>query len=203
MHLAIWSDCCGSEWKPENPGAYFGAYCLFFRPELPLNSGNGIWFIVMFAPYKSTLPGILRKRWETLKTAWEPLQNLYSPVRIWMAPHTKTLQNQCLQGFSFASDFGVHGVRGLFRGLPIILPFFSSSLLRSRRSWHRSYSCIISNCLTAAFSNPVPAGFKPHGFKPVGRRKAQFSKGSRLSNHVFQLDVWSSTVGRTARNYKR
>jgi hypothetical protein len=52
-----------------------------------------------------------------------------------------------------------------------------------------------SNCLTAAFSNPCSSRFKPHGFKHIDRWKAQFSKGSQLSNHVFQLDVWSSTVG--------
>ena len=46
----------------ENPGAYFGAYCLFFRPETPLNSVNGIQFNVTLSPYKSTPPGISLNR---------------------------------------------------------------------------------------------------------------------------------------------
>jgi len=108
----------------ENPGAYFGAYCLLFRPESPLNSVNGIQFYVTLVPYKSMSPGIFRNKRKAPKTAWEPLQNLYSPVRIWMAPHEETLQNQRLQGFRFSPRRGSQEARGLSRGLLVILPFF-------------------------------------------------------------------------------
>ena len=85
----------------ENPGAYFGAYCLLFRPESPLNSGNGIQFYVTLVPYKSMSPGIFRNKRKAPKTAWEPLQNLYSPVRIWMAPHTKPCRIKVCRVFHF------------------------------------------------------------------------------------------------------
>ena len=79
----------------ENLGDYFGDYCLFFRPESLLDSGNGIQFNVTFSPYKSTPPGISLNRWEALISCPHRLRLTVSSVllhRLLMHP-----RNMCFR----------------------------------------------------------------------------------------------------------